>query len=181
MKLIVGLGNPGKEYEFTRHNVGFLVLDNYLGNVKWDISKDACTYLTSIEGEKVCFLKPLTYMNLSGYAVSRVMNYYKVDLENILVIQDDLDLKPCTFKLKKASSHGGHNGIRSIIEQLGTNNFARLKVGIGNDKKKDTASYVLNKLPKEVIENINSEVYKEIINSFIKDGIQKTMNIYNTK
>ena len=120
MKLIVGLGNPGKEYENTRHNVGFIVIDNYTSNLIWSSEKNYMITSSIINGEKILFLKPLTYMNLSGYAVSQVANYYKISPDDILVIHDDLDLPIGEIKLKFNSSAGGHNGIKSIIEQLGT-------------------------------------------------------------
>ena len=179
MKLIVGLGNPGKEYINTRHNVGFIVVDNYLKDVNWKKEKDALTYVTNIEGEKVCFLKPQTFMNLSGNAVLRIVNYYDIDIKDILVIHDDLDLSIGTYKLKVNSSSGGHNGINNIIELLHTDEFARLKIGIGKDINIPTVDYVLSKLSKSQIQSLDDEVYKDIINSFIKDGIDKTMLHFN--
>ena len=106
MKLIVGLGNPGKSYSTTRHNVGFIVVDNYLKDVKWTEKNNDLIYLTTIENEKVCFLKPQTFMNNSGLAVEKIMKYYDIDINDILVIHDDLDLEINSFKLKKNSSSG---------------------------------------------------------------------------
>ena len=104
MKLIVGLGNPGKEYEYTRHNIGFMVLDAYLGNVKWKTKNNALYYEKSINNEKYIFIKPLTFMNLSGEAVIKYVNYYNVDIKDVLVIHDDLDLPIGSFRLKENSS-----------------------------------------------------------------------------
>ena len=115
MKLIVGLGNPGREYKNTRHNVGFMALDYYLGKVNWKIKMEANFYSTQINDEQVIFIKPLTYMNLSGIAVKKVVDFYNIDVKDILVIQDDLDIDFGNFKVKKNSSSGGHNGISKII------------------------------------------------------------------
>ena len=136
-----------------------------------------------INGEKVIFVKPLTYMNLSGDAVVQFVNYYDIDLDDILVIHDDLDLTFGTYKLKKNSSAGGHNGIKSIINRLGSENFARLKVGISHDKSIDTKDYVLGNFSKKDKEIFNTmqDDFNKIIESFVIDGIEKTMNIYNTK
>ena len=183
MKLIVGLGNPGKEYKDTRHNVGFLVLDNYLKTDDWKEKFNAMYYEARVNGEKVIFVKPLTYMNLSGDAVVQFVNYYDIDLDDILVIHDDLDLTFGTYKLKKNSSAGGHNGIKSIINRLGSENFARLKVGISHDKTIDTKDYVLGNFSKKDKEIFNTmqDDFNKIIELFVIDGIEKTMNIYNTK
>ena len=181
MKLVVGLGNPGKEYENTRHNVGFIVLDNYLKNETWSKDKDCYYKIINHNNEKVLFLKPTTYMNLSGNAVLRIANYYKIDPFDILVIHDDLDLKIGNFKLKFDSTAGGHNGIKSIIQNLNTTKFSRLKIGIGSDNNYDSRSYVLNKLSTKEIESLNSNRYIEIIDYFLDNGIEKTMNKYNTK
>ncbi len=181
MKLIVGLGNPGKDYAKTRHNVGFIVVDNYLGDVKWQEDKDALIYFDNINGEKVCFLKPQSFMNLSGNAISRVVNYYDIKLEDVLIIHDDMDLSVGSYKLKVNSSSGGHNGIKSIITCLKTESFARLKIGIGKCMDIPTVDYVLGKLSKKEIEDLQSEKYKNIINSFLTTGIDRTMQIYNQK
>lgn len=179
MKLVVGLGNPGKEYENTRHNVGFIIIDNYLKDVNWKKNTDSFEYMKNIDGEKVIFLKPLTFMNLSGLAVGRIAKYYKINPEDILIIHDDLDLPSCTYRFKTNSSSGGHNGIKSIIDNLGTNSFCRLKIGIGNNKSINTKDFVLSKLSKNEIEDLKSEKYIELINYFLKNGIEKTMNKYN--
>jgi len=136
-----------------------------------------------IKGEKIVIIKPLTYMNLSGQAVKSLVDYYKIDIKDILVIQDDLDLEVGVIKLKKNSSSGGHNGIKSIITELGSNEFARLKIGISNSKFGDTKDYVLGKFNSEEMVLINEAVStsKKIIDSFIHNGIDKTMNIFNTK
>ncbi len=184
MKLIVGLGNPGKEYINTRHNVGFMVLDYFLGNnLKWKEKFNGLYYESLISGEKVIFLKPLTFMNLSGEAVVKYKNYFNLDIEDILVIHDDMDIDLGKYKLKRNSSSGGHNGIKSIINSLNSNAFLRLKIGITHNKNIDTVDYVLGKFNEKEMDllKINFNTYEEIIRSFVVNGIDKTMNIYNTK
>ena len=183
MKLIVGLGNPDKEYDKTRHNVGFMVIDNYLGSVNWSNKFNALYCEKVINGEKIIFVKPLTYMNNSGNAVGEFVRYFNIDNKDILVIQDDLDLNVGDYKLKMHSSSGGHNGIKSIIASLGNQDFPRLKVGIGSVKKHEVIDYVLGKFSKSELEVLNElfNTFDKIINSFINEGIDKTMNVYNTK
>lgn len=183
MKLIVGLGNPDKEYDKTRHNVGFMVIDNYLGSVNWSNKFNALYCEKVINGEKIIFVKPLTYMNNSGNAVGEFVRYFNIDNKDILVIQDDLDLNVGDYKLKMHSSSGGHNGIKSIIASLGNQDFPRLKVGIGSVKKNEVIDYVLGKFSKSELEVLNElfNTFDKIINSFIYEGIDKTMNVYNTK
>lgn len=183
MKLIVGLGNPGKEYERTRHNIGFMCVDNYVDNSDWKEKFNALYQNLVINDEKVLFVKPLTYMNLSGQAVRKFVDYFKISIEDILIIQDDLDLSLGKIRIKINSSAGGHNGIKSIINELGTDAFARLKIGIAHNDLMDTKDYVLGKFnqeeTKQIIESIT--LSKKIIDSFLKNGIEKTMNRYNTK
>ena len=183
MKLLVGLGNPGKEYEHTRHNVGFLVLDNYLGNVSWKKKFNGNYYETIINGEKVLFLKPLTFMNLSGDSVQEFVNFYKISNRDILVIQDDLDLPFLNYRLKCKSSSGGHNGIKSIISSLGTDEIPRLKIGIAHDRSIDTKDYVLGNMSKQNIDDFNNKckIFNEVINLFIESGIEECMAKYNIK
>lgn len=182
MKLIVGLGNPGKEYNCTRHNVGFMVIDNYLNNNEWQKKFDGLYQIKIIDDEKVMFLKPLTFMNNSGNCVIKAVNYYDINIDDILVIQDDMDIEIGKFKIKKNSSSGGHNGIKSIIGSLNSNAFSRLKVGISHDKNKDTINFVLGSLSKNeknLLEE-NYPIFNEIIDSFIENGVNKTMNKYNS-
>ncbi|MGM9834641.1 MAG: aminoacyl-tRNA hydrolase [Bacilli bacterium] len=183
MKLIVGLGNPGREYKNTRHNIGFMILDNYLGNVEWKEKFLGLYYTCIVKGEKVIFLKPQTYMNLSGSSVLEVVNYFKVDVNDILVIHDDLDMEFGHIKLKHLSSSGGHNGIKSITKCLNSDLYCRFKFGISNNKMIDTKDYVLGKFTKEELDYIddNKTKFANIINSFIINGIDKTMNDFNRK
>lgn len=181
MKLVVGLGNPGREYKNTRHNIGFMVLDNYLGKVNWKTKMENYYYMEEVNGEQIMFIKPLTYMNLSGLAVSKIVNFYKIDIKDILVIQDDLDMNVGTYKIKRNSSSGGHNGIKSIIAELNSDEFARLKVGIGKSIQIPTDKYVLGKFSTDEENKINEnmDTFNEIIKSFITNGIEDTMASYN--
>lgn len=178
MKLIVGLGNPGLSYKKTRHNVGFIILDSF--GFKWQ-KKDNYEYYIGQNGtEKIIFLKPLTFMNLSGDAVKKVVNFYKIEKENILIIHDDMDYKIGDYKIKYSKTGGHHNGIKSVIQNVGEN-IPTLKIGIGRNNDLIEKDYVLGKLSKEEIEVLKSSKYRDIINYFIKNGIDKTMNIYNRK
>lgn len=181
MKLIVGLGNPGSEYKNTRHNIGFMVLDSYLGEVKWSSKFKSLYYETTVNSEKYIFLKPQTYMNLSGFAVSAFAKYYKLDYKDILVIHDDLDLPVGTFRIKVNSSSGGHNGIKDIIASLHTDAFARVKIGISHDKNKDTKDYVLGSFSKVELNSIqkNFKHIYDIIENFNYDTITDLMSTYN--
>lgn len=181
MKLIVGLGNPGKEYVETRHNIGFIILDKYLGKVKWSKKFESCIYTTKINNEDVIFIKPQTYMNLSGISVRKAAKYYKINPQDILVIQDDLDLPVGSYKLKRNSSSGGHNGIKSIINELDTDSFLRIKVGIGKSENIPTDKYVLSKFSSKEIKAIldNYETFKNIIDLFINSDIENVFSILN--
>lgn len=181
MKLIVGLGNPGKEYKNTRHNVGFTVLDNYLGKVNWKIKMENYFYLTEVNGEQIMFIKPLTYMNLSGLAVRKIVNFYKIDMKDILVIHDDLDINIGNYKIKRNSSSGGHNGIKSIISELASDAFGRLKIGISKSSQIPVDKYVLGKFTTEEEEKINNnmDTFNKIIDKFINSSIDEVMAMYN--
>ena len=180
MKMIVGLGNPGLEYENTRHNIGFMALNYFPGNINKEKFNALYTKI-KVNDEDVLFVKPLTYMNLSGDAVGEFARYFKIDTDDILIIQDDLDLPLASIKLKYKSSAGGHNGIKSIIRSLGTDEIPRLKVGISNDKSQDTKDYVLHKFSKADMEKLDSIMpkIKDIVEYFIKNDIKKCMSKYN--
>lgn len=182
MKLIVGLGNPGKEYINTRHNVGFSVIDAYLTEQNWKKKFNSLYCEKVIKGEKVIFVKPTTFMNLSGEAVRDFVKYYKINIDDILVIHDDMDLELGTYKLKKNSGSGGHNGIKSIISVIG-DSFSRLKIGVSHNRLMDTKDYVLGKFSLNEQEKIKSlqKDFNSIIDSFIVMGIEKTMNVYNNR
>lgn len=184
MKLIVGLGNPGKEYRNSRHNVGFMVIDRLADNLGVSINtrKDGVlmTQLT-IGDEKVILLKPQRYINLSGEAISQVKDYYKVSIDDIIVICDDLDLPLGTYKLKSQGSSGGHNGLKNVELHLGTTTYKRLKIGISNDKDMDTKDYVLDNFSKEEKRIIDDVIVKAvaIMKDSIKMDFMELMNKYN--
>ena len=172
MKLIAGLGNPGKEYENTRHNVGFICLDNYAKTNNFSIKKEKFNgnfWEITRNGEKIIFLKPLSYMNLSGTVVRKYLDYYKINLSDILIIHDDLDMTLGRLKIKNNGSSGGHNGIKNIIEHTGSEKFMRLKVGISKNNNIDTKDYVLGKFNKEEKEIINQKL--NVVNNIIDDFI----------
>ncbi len=152
MKLIVGLGNPGKEYEKTRHNAGFLLIDRLCEKLGLKLDKNKCKALYGIyrhNGEKIIIAKPQTYMNLSGDAVSSLMHFYGIKTEDLIVIHDDLDLPVGKLRLRLQGSSGGQKGMASIIDALGTNAINRIRIGISNDKDIDTKDYVLGRFSKE--------------------------------
>lgn len=184
MKLVVGLGNPGKEYKNTRHNCGFRAIDFYAEknslNFKNKFNGEYCEQI--INNEKVIFLKPQTFMNNSGDSVIKFVNYYNINLEDILVIYDDVDFEVGTFKIKKNGSSGGHNGINSIINVLKTQNVYRLRIGISKNKI-PLVDYVLGNFSKEDNEKINDMMPNVVnaINDFCNLTIEKLMEKYNTK
>lgn len=178
MKLIVGIGNPGKNYENTRHNVGFSIVDKYLKDISYKEKFNSLYEKRNILGEDVIFIKPLTFVNLSGESVIKFVNYYDIKIDDILIIQDDLDMLIGTYKLKKNSSSGGHNGIKSIEKVLRTKDFARLKIGILNEGKSNVIDFVLGKFSKEDKDAIEKIDTNKIIDLFIKDGFEQTINKY---
>ena len=187
MFVIVGLGNSGSKYELTRHNIGFLTIDRLARREGVRVDRIKFKSLIgemNINGEKVILVKPQTFMNLSGEAVREVMNFYKVDLENLLVVVDDIDITPFTIRLKKSGSAGSHNGMKSIIYNLNDDKFPRLKVGVGNNERKiDLANYVLSgfeKKDQDKLENIIDTSCDAILD-FIKNGADYVMNNYNNK
>lgn len=181
MKLIVGLGNPGKEYENTRHNIGFMAIDNYLKNEKFKTKFNGMYLKKVINNEEVIFLKPLSYMNLSGEVVKKYVNYFKINLSDLLIISDDLDMPCFKIKLKYKGSSGGHNGLKNIIQNINTEEFKRLKIGISNNLNIDTKSYVLSKFNQEELEKLHKkfEITNNIINDFINLDFEKVMSKYN--
>lgn len=185
MYIIAGLGNPGKEYTNTRHNAGYAAVE-YLSekyNVKLNKLKFNSVYGdTFINGEKVMFVKPVTYMNRSGIAITEIMNFYKVPPENLIVIYDDIDIPLGTLRIRPNGSPGTHNGMKSIINNIG-NGFPRIRIGIGRNEDMDLADYVLQKFSSSEKELVNPIIEKaalaalEIIDSNVENAMQK----YNIK
>ena len=186
MKLIVGLGNPGREYEKTRHNIGFMTIDKYADKLGVSITKDKFNGLygeTTISGEKVILLKPQAYINLSGEVIRKYVDFFKINVEDILIIHDDLDLAVGTYKIKQKGSSGGHNGLKNIELHLGTQEYKRIKVGISNDKMMDTKDYVLGKLSKEDSDKIDEvkDIVMDILDDYFKMDFDSLMAKYNHK
>lgn len=187
MKLIVGLGNPGKEYSNTRHNIGFDFIEQYLDykkiEKKWSSKFEGLLLQTVVGNEKVLFLKPQTFMNLSGNSVVKVCNYFNITVEDVLVICDDLDLNIGNFKLKANGSCGGHNGLRDIENKLNSSEYKRLKIGISKNKQFDTKDYVLSKFSKEELK-IYSDLFSNlnsILDDYFKMPFGDLMSKYNRK
>ena len=186
MKLIVGLGNPGSEYQSTRHNMGFAAID-YISEkqgISFKKSKhQALIGEGTLGGERVVLVKPMTYMNLSGDAVSALARWYKVEPADILVIYDDMDLPVGQMRLRPSGSAGGHNGMKSIILRLSSDQFPRLRIGIGRRENNDTIDYVLGKLNREEQE-IQFKLLGDVCDAvvmFVKNGLEPAMNRYNRK
>ena len=186
MKLVVGLGNKGREYENTRHNMGFMLVDRYLQykNItdKFKEKFNAMYIETTINNEKVIFIKPMTYMNNSGIAVRAFVDFYKLNSEDVLVISDDLDLDLGKFRLRRNGSSGGHNGLKSIISHLGTDNFKRLRIGISNDKD-DVINYVLSKFSKKELNEIDTmfDTLVDVLDDYFVMDFTSLMSKYNRK
>lgn len=184
MKLIVGLGNPGREYEKTRHNVGFMAIDrivNSLG-ISFDRNKFNGAYCEiNVNGEKIIFLKPLEYMNLSGNVVGRFVNFFDIDVSDILIIHDDLDMDLGRIKLRGRGSSGGHNGLKNIEANLGTQEYKRVKIGISKDKRFDTKDYVLGKFSSSEMDVLDSilDCMPSLFNDFLCLSFDRMMSKYN--
>ena len=185
MYLIIGLGNPEEEYSKTRHNMGFnainKIADQY--GIKVNKSKFQGLYESAIiEGKKVMLIKPQTYMNLSGECIKQFVDFYKIPNEDILVIYDDMDIEPGKIKIRKKGGAGGHNGMKSIIKMLGTEEFARIRTGIGRPKHSgDYINYVIGAIPEEEIPKLDEgvEKAKEAVIEILKNGIDSAMNKLN--
>ena len=184
MKLIVGLGNPGKEYEGTRHNCGFMVVDELANKLNTEINQNKFKGLytkVKYHGEDVILLKPQTYMNLSGESVIAAMNFFKLDKEDIIVIYDDLDMPVGKLRLRKTGSAGGHNGIKNIIAHLSSQDFKRIRVGIDRHKYMKVVDYVLSRFAKEETVGINQGIDKasDAVLDYLDHDFDYIMNRYN--
>jgi len=185
MKLIVGLGNPGRDYDKTRHNIGFEIVDALSG--KWGIPLNQAKHkglygVGYVNGKKVILLKPMTYMNLSGESISAVMSYFKVDIENVVVLYDDLDLAVGKMRLRQKGSAGGHNGIKSTIAHLGTQEFNRVRIGIGRPQNgMSVTNHVLGRFTEmewtEMQEMINT--CTKACESYLEKPFLQVMNDFN--
>lgn len=185
MYLIVGLGNPEEEYSNTRHNMGFDTVNKIAKKYNIEINKNKFKgiYGTGvIENEKVIILKPQTYMNLSGDSIIEAIKFYKIDINKIIVIYDDIDVKPGKIKIRKKGGPGSHNGMKSVINSLGVQEFSRIRVGIGTpEHKNDMINYVIGKVPEEELDKLNegTSTAEEAVVEIIKNGIDIAMNKFN--
>ncbi len=184
--LVVGLGNPGLQYENTRHNAGFMVADRLMEKAGGDFNKHK---MESVYGEcqvgkaRVLVMKPQTFMNNSGTAVSAVTHFYKIPTNKIIVVSDDISLPVGKIRIRRKGSHGGHNGLKDIFELLGNDDIMRVKIGVGEkpNPQYDLASWVLGKFPKEDLENLDTALKNGVsaIEEIIKRGIDSAMNKYS--
>jgi PTH1 family peptidyl-tRNA hydrolase len=186
IRLIAGLGNRGKEYEGTRHNVGFEVIDLLANRLKVELHKEkfgAAFGRAEFEGKKLILLKPLLFMNNSGQVVATAVNFYKLDTSEILVVTDDMALEPGMIRLRAGGSAGGHNGLIDIIEKLGTEKFSRLRIGIGSRGQAAGRDYVLSKPAETGKKLIDAAVIEaaEAVLLWIKEGIEDAMNRFNRR
>ena len=190
LKILVGLGNPGLRYEFTRHNIGFRIVDSLARDMGTEFKKVKSYYSLisrgTINNHKVMLIKPQTFMNLSGRAVSKVVSYYKIPLRDLLIVYDDLNLELGQIRIRKKGSTGGHKGIESIMQYLNSEDIPRLRIGIGNPSVNfnfDCVSYVLSNFNNDEEDKIEEviQLSTEAIKTIIEDGFEKAMRKYNKK
>ena len=187
MYLIVGLGNPEPEYSYTRHNMGFDVINKLSEkyNIKVEKKGFKALYGTGIiQNKKVILCKPQTFMNLSGQSVIEIAKFYKINLEEIIIIYDDIDIIPGTVRLRKKGGPGTHNGMKSVVQELGSQDFSRIRVGIGfPENKSDLINYVIGKVSKDEYIELSKgiEIGTEAIEEILKKGVERAMNVINTK
>lgn len=185
MYLIVGLGNPEPEYSKTRHNMGFDVINKIAKKYEIELSRNNFNAIYGngiIEGEKVILIKPQTFMNLSGEAVKKYVDFYKIPLENVMVIYDDMDTETGTIRVRAKGGSGSHNGMKSMIQELKSENFPRIRVGIGRPKGEfDRIDYVIGSISEEEYQKLQNaqESAMKAVTYYIKHGIDNTMNQFN--
>lgn len=185
MYLIVGLGNPEQDYSNTRHNMGFATINQLAKQYDIAITKNKFKGLYGngvIEGEKVILLKPQTFMNLSGQSIREIIEFYKIEKEQVIVIFDDIDIEPGNIKIRKAGGAGTHNGMKSVVKELNTQDFKRIRVGIGKPEEKEhLVEYVLGAISDEDRENLEkgTDLAKQAVIEIIKNGIDIAMNKFN--
>lgn len=185
MYIIAGLGNPGSKYENTRHNMGFKAIDAIASEFGIDVNRAKFKGLIGegrIGSEKVILLKPQTYMNLSGQSVREIMNFYKIPEENLIVIYDDFDLPIGSIRVRKSGGPGTHNGMKSVVQELGSRKFPRVRVGIGSSDG-STIQFVIGKVGKDEQQILNeaAEAAASAAADIIRIGIENAMNIHNTR
>jgi len=185
-KLIVGLGNPGSKYLWTRHNAGFMVLDRFSQSAGVAVSRKNFSALYGegiLQGERLLLLKPQTYMNLSGRSVAAALRFHKLSLQDLIVIHDDLDIPFGRVKLKEGGGHAGHNGLRSLMQELGSGQFYRVRVGIGRPLHADAADYVLSNFSSDELGLLPRllDGVVDLLKLFIAEGLPKAMSLYNNR
>jgi PTH1 family peptidyl-tRNA hydrolase len=188
--MVVGLGNPGLQYEFTRHNIGFRIIDNLAREIETEFKKaksyDSLISRGKINNHNLRLVKPQTYMNLSGKSVSKIVSYYRISFQDLLIVYDDLNLELGQIRIRKRGSAGGHKGVESIIEYLNSKDIPRLRIGIGKpsiNSNFDYASYVLSNFNDNEKDKISEviQLSTEAIKTVIEDGLEKAMRKYNRK
>ncbi|MFA5528806.1 MAG: aminoacyl-tRNA hydrolase [Peptostreptococcales bacterium] len=184
MYLIVGLGNPGREYQNTRHNAGFMAIDYLADKHHIPINKIKHKGLLGegmIAGQKVLLLKPQTYMNLSGHSVREALEYYKIDLDKLILVYDDIDIDTGSVRIRKKGSAGTHNGMKSVIYDLQSDEFCRVRIGIGRDKDIKLENYVLSRFKPDETKTMEDAIIKvqKAIEAILEKGIDNAMNEYN--
>jgi len=186
VKLVAGLGNPGSRYQWTRHNAGFMVLDRFAQISGIPINRKGFSGLFGEgfwQGEKLLLLKPQTYMNLSGRSLSEAVRFHRLSLDDVVVIHDDLDVPFGRVKIKNGGGHGGHNGLRSIIAELGGGDFTRIRVGIDRPVRGDVVEYVLTPFSREEAEHLPEilDAAADALASLFENGLAKTMSHFNNR
>lgn len=179
MKLIIGLGNFEEKYLFTRHNAGFMAVDFFVRANNHSFKQEKKLKSMIAKFDDIVVIKPLTYMNLSGEAVRAVMDFYKIDAKDILVIYDDISLDLGRVRFRVSGSNGGHNGIKSIIQHIGTKDFDRLKIGIGPQPNIPSEAFVLQNFTKDELEKLKEVLKQSMIEDYLKEGMAKVQNMYN--
>ena len=184
VKMLVGLGNPGPKYQWTRHNAGFMVLDRFCRESGIAVTRKTFSALFgegSFQGERLLLLKPQTFMNLSGRSVNPALHFHRLSLQDLIVIHDDLDIPFGRIKLKEGGGHAGHNGLRSLMQELGSGEFIRMRIGIGRPLQGDAADYVLNNFTKDELALLPRilDGAADLLQLVITEGVRKAMSLYN--
>ena len=183
MRMIVGLGNPGTRFQYTRHNVGFMAVDGFARRLGINITDLKFKALVGKKGD-LLLVKPQTFMNLSGESVMPLMNYFKIEPQDLMVVYDDMDIPLGELRIKPKGSAGGHNGMKSIIEQLGREDFPRIRIGIGRpDPTRDVVDYVLRIFSKEEMPTITDTLIRAVdaLETWVGEGLDSAMNKYNKR
>jgi PTH1 family peptidyl-tRNA hydrolase len=185
-KLIVGLGNPGSKYQWTRHNAGFMVLDRFCQGAGIAVTRKNFSGLYGegpYQGERLLLLKPQIFMNLSGRSVAQALNFHKLSIQDLIVIHDDLDIPYGRAKVKEGGGHAGHNGLRSLLQELGSGEFLRVRIGISRPLHEDAADYVLSNFTREELALLPRllDGAVDLLQLIIAEGVSKAMTLYNGK